>query len=316
MARQKKFPIPDVSDKEIPYDINGFIRWCIRENGLSEATAKKYVADVKTSFLTVFEENSLFDDIKEAFATQPIEEFPEVWRQVVTKESLLVEKLPDIEDQYDILLDYLQELEQIDEFGDIYIETSEGKEAKLPKDEWVRAFRAYSNYIRWRIDDISSRFGMPRLPRMKDESISIPLSKQFAQYLRMLHGKVNPDWKHPDERRKNSYKGQNGSYSLISRLTKLYNHILISKIPTRILTHLDWLLRKKKCFWSEKDRERLFRIIEMAHKSGEYKDISDVDFKSGKRALELYFDFMKAYSKEQELYQPKEYERVRTNRKD
>ncbi len=274
------------------------------------------MADVKTSFLTVFEENSLFDDLREAFATRPIEELPEGWRRIVTKESLLAEKLPDIEDQYDILVDYVDELESIDEYGDIYIETADGKEEKLPKKDWVRAFRTYSNYIRWRIDDICSRFGTLRLPRMKDESINIPLSKQFAQYLRMLHGKDNPDWKHPDGRRKNSYKGQNGSYSLISRLTKLYNHILISKIPTRILTHIDSLLRKKKCFWSDKDRQLLFRIIEMAHKSGEYKDISDVDFKSGKRALELYFDFMKAYSKEPELYQPKEYERVRTNRKD
>ncbi len=311
MARQKKFPIQDVLDKEIPYDSEGFIQWCVKQAGLTKQSAKQYLADVKTSFLTVFEENSLFDDLKDAFTTKAIDDIPEGWREIVTKDSLLAEKLAEIEDQYDILLEYLGELERIDEFGDIYISTSYGTEEILPKDTWVRAFRLYSNYIRWRIDDISSRVGMPRLPRTKDESISIPLSKQFAQYLKMLHGKDNPEWKHPDARRKNSYKGQNGSYSSISRLTKLYNRILINKIPTRILTHLDWILRNKKCFWSDEDRERLFRIIDIAQKSGEYKDISVTDYSSGRRTLELYFDFMKSYSKEPELYQPTGYMRER-----
>lgn len=70
------------------------------------------------------------------------------------------------------------------------------------------------------------------------------------------------------------------------------------------LTHLDWLLRKKKCFWSGKDKERLFNCIDYARKGNDYKDISENDYSSGRRALELYFDFMKAYSEDPYRYQP------------
>ncbi len=303
MARLQKFPIPTV-DKEIPYDKDGFIDWCVRESGLTDATAKKYAADVKTAYLTVFEENNLFEDIEEAFTTMSMDEFPEDWRQIVTKDSLLVDKLADIEDAYELLLDHIYELDAIDEYGDIYIETSTGEEVPLPKKEWLRAFRTYANYIRWRINDICSRVSFPRLPFAKEEFVSIPLSKEFSQYLKSLHKKQSPEWKPRDSRRKNSYQGESGTYSWISRLTKLYNNILITKIPSRVLTHLDWLLRNRQCFWSDKDKERLFNCIDYARKSNDYKDISENDYSSGRRALELYFDFMKAYSEDPDRYQP------------
>lgn len=313
MARLSKFPIQQ-TDKEIPFDKEGFINWCVKHQSLSEESAKQYASEVKTAYLILFEDDdTLFDDIRKAFIPRPLETVPEDWRPYVTEWSLLMDKNLDIEEEYYHLLDYIEEIENLNECGEISLETSKGTEEPLPIKNWVRSFRIYARYIKWRLDEILSNNYIPPIfldkPTRQEEFNDIPLKKQFYEYLRKLHKKRDSKWRHKDERRKNSYPGEGASYSWVCHLTKLYNMILIGKIQRKIIISLDERLRMGQKLWLPKFKKALLEYADYYQRDFQPILVSDDDMSYGKAALSLYFDFMKAYAKNPEDYQPAPYNR-------
>lgn len=325
MARQRKFPIP-VTFKDIPYDKDRFVKWCMEQQGLSESSANQYAEAIKTAYLTLFnEDDPLFDNLKIVFTPNDIEEYPEEWRPYIDGSELLFDNLPAIEDEYCNLMDYCNEIECIDEYGEILLDTSDGNEAPLPKEEWLRVFKTYARYIKWRIVEIyedncfpPSLATVPALnapPLIDKDFFDIPLKNEFKEYLRKLHKKQDPNWQPESKRRrderKNTYQGESSTYTWISHLTKLYNLILIRRINIETLKNLEHSLIRRK-------RPKFTRIFDLLCK---YIEWDKYDFPDGVitgqhiKALEHYFNFMKAYSENPILYKPNKYTREKNSNK-
>lgn len=311
MARHRKFPQPHTNE-EIPYDSEGFLNWCVDNQGLAVSSAKKYADDIKTAYLTIFEEDDrLFDNLKEAFTPRPSLD-PN--HPMETLYNRLLYKWPDMEDEYDNIFDYLYEIENIDEHGPIMIETSDGGEAPLPKEDWLRAFRTYVKYLRWKINDVYIHNYLPVEESLEkwEEWLSLPLEREFSAYLKSIRSKQDRDWEPPEGSKRikgNTYRGETTSYTYISRLTKLYNLLLTQYTVRRVAENLDRILRMKIPVWEHCDI--LFKRIDNAREYASAETLLDSDIANGKTALHRYIDFMKSYSKNPDAYHPQKFTRTK-----
>lgn len=311
MARHRKFPQPHTNE-EIPYDSEGFLNWCVDNQGLAVSSAKKYADDIKTAYLTIFEEDDrLFDNLKEAFTPRPSLD-PN--HPMETLYNRLLYKWPDMEDEYDNIFDYLYEIENIDEYGPIMIETSDGGEAPLPKEDWLRAFRTYVKYLRWKINDVYIHNYLPVEESLEkwEEWLSLPLEREFSAYLKSIRSKQDRDWEPPEGSKRikgNTYRGETTSYTYISRLTKLYNLLLTQYTVRRVAENLDRILRMKIPVWEHCDI--LFKRIDNAREYASAETLLDSDIANGKTALHRYIDFMKSYSKNPDAYHPQKFTRTK-----
>lgn len=310
MARSRKFPIPHTNE-EIPYDCEGFINWCVNNQGLANSSAKKYADDIKTAYLTIFDDDDrLFDNLKEAFTPRPSLD-PN--HPMETLYNRLLYKWPDMEDEYDNIFDYLYEIENIDEYGSIMIETSDGSEAPLPKEDWLRAFRTYVKYLRWKINDVYIHNYLPVEESLeKWEWLSLPLEREFSAYLKSIRSKKDREWEPPKDSKRikgNTYRGETSTYTYISRLTKLYNLLLTQYTVRRVAENLDRILRMKMPIWEHCGI--LFKRIDNAREYASAETLLDSDIANGKTALHRYIDFMKSYSKNPDAYQPKKFTRTK-----
>lgn len=311
MARHRKFPIPHTNE-EIPYDSEGFINWCVDNQGLANSSAKKYTDDIKTAYLTIFDDDDrLFDNLKEAFTPRPSLD-PN--HPMETPYNRLLYKWPDMEDEYDNIFDYLYEIENIDEYGPIMIETSDGGEAPLPKEDWLRAFRIYVKYLRWKINDVYIHNYLPVEESLEkwEEWLSLPLEREFSAYLKSIRSKKDRDWEPPKDSKRikgNTYRGETSTYTYISRLTKIYNLLLTQYTVRRVAENLDRILRMKIPIWEHCDI--LFKRIDNAREYASAETLSDSDIANGKTALHRYIDFMKSYSKNPDAYQPEKFTRTK-----
>lgn len=311
MARHRKFPIPHTNE-EIPYDSEGFINWCVDNQGLANSSAKKYADDIKTAYLTIFDDDDrLFDNLKEAFTPRPSLD-PN--HPMETSYNRLLYKWPDMEDEYDNIFNYLYEIENIDEYGPIMIETSDGGEAPLPKEDWLRAFRAYVKYLRWKINDIYIHNYLPVEESLEkwEEWLSLPLEREFSVYLKSIRSRQDREWEPPKGSKRikgNTYRGETSTYTYISRLTKLYNLLLTQYTVRRVAENLDRILRMKIPIWEHCDI--LFKRIDNARENALAETLSDSDIANGKTALHRYIDFMKSYSKNPDAYQLKKFTRTK-----
>lgn len=310
MARSRKFPIPHTNE-EIPYDCEGFINWCVDNQGKAVSSAIKYADDIKTAYLTIFDDDDrLFDNLKEAFTPRPSLD-PN--HPMETLYNRLLYKWPDMEDEYDNIFDYLYEIENIDEYGPIMIETSDGGEAPLPKEEWLRAFRTYVKYLRWKINDMYVHNYLPAEESLeKWEWLALPLEREFSVYLKSIRSKQDREWEPPKGSKRikgNTYRGETTTYTYISRLTKIYNLLLTQYTVRRITENLDRILRMKIPVWEHCDI--LFKRIDNAREYASAETLLDSDISGGRSALYRYIDFMKAYSKNPDAYQPKKFNRTK-----
>lgn len=311
MARHRKFPIPHTNE-EIPYDSEGFLNWCVDNQGLAVSSAKKYADDIKTAYLTIFEEDDrLFDNLKEAFTPRPSLD-PN--HPMETLYNRLLYKWPDMEDEYDNIFDYLYEIENIDEYGPIMIETSDGGEDPLPKEDWLRAFRTYVKYLRWKINDVYIHNYLPVEESLEkwEEWLSLPLEREFSVYLKSIRSKQDRDWEPPEGSKRikgNTYRGETTTYTYISRLTKLYNLLLTQYTVRRVAENLDRILRMKIPVWEHCDI--LFKRIDNAREYASTETLLDSDIANGKTALHRYIDFMKSYSKNPDAYHPQKFTRTK-----
>lgn len=310
MARHRKFPQPHTNE-EIPYDSEGFLNWCVDNQGLAVSSAKKYADDIKTAYLTIFEEDDrLFDNLKEAFTPRPSLD-PN--HPMETLYNRLLYKWPDMEDEYDNIFDYLYEIENIDEHGPIMIETSDGGEAPLPKEDWLRAFRTYVKYLRWKINDVYIHNYLPVEESLeKWEWMSLPLEREFSAYLKSIRSKQDRDWEPPEGSKRikgNTYRGETTTYTYISRLTKLYNLLLTQYTVRKVAENLDRILRMKIPVWEHCDI--LFKRIDNAREYASAETLLDSDIANGKTALHRYIDFMKSYSKNPDAYHPQKFTRTK-----
>lgn len=310
MARHRKFPQPHTNE-EIPYDSEGFMNWCVDNQGKAVCSAKKYADDIKTAYLTIFEEDDrLFDNLKEAFTPRPSLD-PN--HPMETLYNRLLYKWPDMEDEYDNIFDYLYEIENIDEYGPIMIETSDGGEAPLPKEDWLRAFRTYVKYLRWKINDVYIHNYLPVEESLeKWEWMSLPLEREFSAYLKSIRSKQDRDWEPPEGSKRikgNTYRGETTTYTYISRLTKLYNLLLTQYTVRKVAENLDRILRMKIPVWEHCDI--LFKRIDNAREYASAETLLDSDIANGKTALHRYIDFMKSYSKNPDAYHPQKFTRTK-----
>lgn len=311
MARHRKFPQPH-TNKEIPYDCEGFMNWCVDNQGKAVSSAKKYADDIKTAYLTIFEEDDrLFDNLKEAFTPRPSLD-PN--HPMETLYNRLLYKWPDMEDEYDNIFDYLYEIENIDEHGPIMIETSDGGEAPLPKEDWLRTFRTYVKYLRWKINDVYIHNYLPVEESLEkwEEWLSLPLEREFSVYLKSIRSKQDRDWEPPEGSKRikgNTYRGETTTYTYISRLTKLYNLLLTQYTVRRVAENLDRILRMKIPVWEHCDI--LFKRIDNAREYASAETLLDSDIANGKTALHRYIDFMKSYSKNPDAYHPQKFTRTK-----
>lgn len=311
MARHRKFPQPHTNE-EIPYDSEGFLNWCVDNQGLAVSSAKKYADDIKTAYLTIFDdEDRLFDNLKEAFTPRPSLD-PN--HPMETLYNRLLYKWPDMEDEYDNIFDYLYEIENIDEYGPIMIKTSDGGEAPLPKEDWLRAFRTYVKYLRWKINDVYIHNYLPVEESLEkwEEWLSLPLEREFSAYLKSIRSKQDRDWEPPEGSKRikgNTYRGETTSYTYISRLTKLYNLLLTQYTVRRVAENLDRILRMKIPVWEHCDI--LFKRIDNAREYASAETLLDSDIANGKTALHRYIDFMKSYSKNPDAYHPQKFTRTK-----
>lgn len=311
MARHRKFPQPHTND-EIPYDSEGFINWCVDNQGKAVSSAKKYADDIKTAYLTIFEDDDrLFDNLKEAFTPRPSLD-PN--HPMETLYNRLLDQWPDMEDEYDNIFEYLYEIENIDEYGPILIETSDGGEAPLPKEDWLRAFRTYVKYLRWKINDVYIHNYLPVEESLEkwEEWLSLPLEREFSVYLKSIRSRQDRDWEPPKGSKRikgNTYRGETSTYTYISRLTKIYNLLLTQYTVRRVAENLDRILRMKIPVWEHCDI--LFKRIDNAREYASPETLSDSDIANGKTALHRYIDFMKSYSKNPDEYQPKKFTRTK-----
>lgn len=317
MARHRKFTIPHTNE-EIPYDSEGFINWCVDNQGKAVSSAKKYADDIKTAYLTIFEDDDrLFDNLKEAFTPRPSLD-PN--HPMETLYNRLLYKWPDMEDEYDNIFDYLYEIENIDEYGPIMIETSDGGEAPLPKEDWLRAFRAYVKYLRWKINDVYIHNYLPVEESLEkwEEWLSLPLEREFSVYLKSIRSRQDREWEPPKGSKRikgNTYRGETSTYTYISRLTKLYNLLLTQYTVRRVAENLGRILRMKIPVWEHCGI--LFKRIDNAREYASAETLLDSDIANGKTALHRYIDFMKSYSMNPDAYQPKKFIRIKrlhTNR--
>lgn len=311
MARHRKFPIPHTNE-EIPYDSEGFINWCVDNQGKAVSSAKKYADDIKTAYLTIFDDGDrLFDNLKEAFTPRPSLD-PN--HPMETLYNRLLDKWPGMEDEYDNIFDYLYEIENIDEYGPIMIETSDGREAPLPKEDWLRAFRTYVKYLRWKINDVYIHNYLPVEESLEkwEGWLSLPLEREFSAYLKSIRSRQDREWEPPKGSKRikgNTYRGETSTYTYIARLTKLYNLLLTQYTVRRVAKNLDRILRMKIPVWEHCGI--LFKRIDNARKYASAKTLSDSDIANGKTALHRYIDFMKSYSKNPDAYQPEKFTRTK-----
>lgn len=218
-----------------------------------------------------------------------------------------------MEDEYDKIFDYLYEIENIDEYGPIMIETSDGAEAPLPKDDWLRAFRTYVKYLRWKINDIYAHNYLPVEESLeKWEWISLPLEREFSAYLKSIRSKQDREWEPPKGSKRikgNTYRGETTTYTYISRLTKLYNLLFTQYTVRRVAENLDRILRMKIPVWEHCDI--LFKRIDNAREYASTETLLDSDIANGRTALHRYIEFMKSYSKNPDAYHPRKFTRTK-----
>ena len=286
--------------------------------GKAVSSAKKYADDIKTAYLTIFDDDDrLFDNLKEAFTPRPSLD-PN--HPMETLYNRLLYKWPDMEDEYDNIFDYLYEIDNIDEYGPIMIETSDGGEAPLPKEDWLRAFRAYVKYLRWKINDIYIHNYLPVEESLEkwEEWLSLPLEREFSVYLKSIRSRQDREWEPPKGSKRikgNTYRGETSTYTYISRLTKLYNLLLTQYTVRRVAENLGRILRMKIPVWEHCGI--LFKRIDNAREYASAETLLDSDIANGKTALHRYIDFMKSYSMNPDAYQPKKFirtKRLHTNR--
>lgn len=275
MGRKKKFaPDPSPYLYEIPYDYWAFKRWCVNKQDLSESTADVYISNIRTVFKTMFaDDDALFKNLRNAFYSHTRE--PE-------------RRIARLEDNFERLVAYT---ETIDECGDDWeldefnsnLPMSVSKSA--PKEDWVRAFRCYCRYIRWRIDIERKGYGMK--VEIKDDPIhmlEIPMVKQFRQYMK-TKGKGYP------ASTMNTY---------CCKLKRLYN-LLIRRVQKKtVFECLEMFILQGHNVNPFLDK--LQKRIDFEVDYEMFSDLSDDDVERGRNAFLIYREFLEDLAKNPNKY--------------
>lgn len=281
MGAKRKYPLwPGPKDDEVPYDTEHFKRWLVNTQGKKISTAESYVSSIRTAFSVLFDEDdATFKNLRNAFISR--------------NGSVPEKRIARLEEQYERLEDYIR---AVNEFGDITMDEFNsnlhyGQEKKAPKEMWVRAFKAYARYIRWRIDLEKTRYDM-RINVEDDNTtfIEVPFSNEFAQYL------------------KNKGKGyeKKSIETYLSKLRRLYN-LLFRRLLGDEAAQAFYQCRNQGIS-PESVCDVLTDIVNQEIEDPLYSDLSQDDLDRGKRTLELYSEFLKDYVENPEKYPSEEYE--------
>lgn len=281
MGAKRKYPLwPGPKDDEVPYDTEHFKRWLVNTQGKKISTAESYVSSIRTAFSVLFDEDdATFKNLRNAFISR--------------NGSVPEKRIARLEEQYERLEDYIR---AVNEFGDITMDEFNsnlhyGQEKKAPKEMWVRAFKAYARYIRWRIDLEKTRYDM-RINVEDDNTtfIEVPFSNEFAQYL------------------KNKGKGyeKKSIETYLSKLRRLYN-LLFRRLLGDEVAQAFYQCRNQGIS-PESVCDVLTDIVNQEIEDPLYSDLSQDDLDRGKRTLELYSEFLKDYVENPEKYPSEEYE--------
>lgn len=259
---------------EVPYDFENYKKWCINMQAMSESTANSYLSSLRTAFKKLFaEDDALFKNIRNGLEI-PLSKIsnPENWVSFM-------------EDQFERLVYYTKAVE---EFGDIEIERKKNGEwtfVDSPKEMWVRAFKTYCRYMRWRIDNVKKMLGIETpAPTEKYLYLELPAKRQFEFYLQNL-GK--------------GYSS-NSIESYTSRLKKLYNLLIRPEQRRDYLEEATILLVTQPEILMTVDN--MDKLIEREIEEHKYPDISIEDLNKGMDAFKLYMNFLEDY-----MFNPRKY---------
>lgn len=146
MARQKKYPeVPNSEAKEVPYDTEHFIMWCVDEEGMSEQSAYVYVSRIRTAFEIVFNgDYSIFELLAQAF------------RGYLRQPEICLKNLEMVSAHLKHLIELMSQLPPTE-----FFENKGLSYTSKNLSEWVSAFFAYHRYYEWRIDKLRVELGHP-----------------------------------------------------------------------------------------------------------------------------------------------------------
>ena len=281
MVAKRKYPLwPGPNDDEVPYDTEHFKRWLVNMQGKKISTAESYVSSIRTAFSVLFDEDdATFKYLRNAFISH--------------NDSVPERRIARLEEQYERLEAYIW---AVNEFGDITLDEFNhnlpyGKEKDAPKEMWVRAFKAYARYIRWRIDLERITYDM-RINVEDDNTtfIEVPFSNEFAQYLK--------------NKGKGYKKKSIETYS--SKLKRLYNLLFRRLLGDEVAQSFYILLNQGIA--PESICDVLTDIVNQEIEDPLYSDLSYDDLDKGKRSLKLYREFLNDYAENPDKYPSEQYE--------
>ncbi len=279
MGRKKKYapdPSPDLN--EIPYDYWAFKRWCVNHQGLSEGSADVYISQIRTAFKSIFaDDDALFKNLRNAFYSHTRE--PE-------------RRIARLEDNFETLVAYTETIDEcgkdwiLDEFNS---SLPKGVSKRAPIEDWVRAFRCYCRYIRWRIDIERKSHGMK--VEIKDDPIymlEIPMSGWFRHYMK-TKGKGYPT------ATINTY---------CCKLNRMYN-LLIRRVDKKNgFAKLGTLIKRGHNVAPILDK--LQEWIDFEKEYEVHSDLSDDDVERGRNAFLIYREFLEDLAKNPDKYPERE----------
>ena len=169
MARQKKYPeVPNSEAKEVPYDTEHFIMWCVDEEGMSEQSAYVYVSRIRTAFEIVFNgDYSIFELLAQAF------------RGYLRHPEICLKNLEMVSAHLKHLIELMSQLPPTE-----FFENKGLSYTSKNLSEWVSAFFAYHRYYEWRIYKLRVELGHPTEIVATKKELMLPLKKDFSEYLR------------------------------------------------------------------------------------------------------------------------------------
>lgn len=266
MARQKKYPeFPRPEEKEVPYDTEHFIMWCVDEEGMSEQSAYIYVSRIRTAFEIVFNGNySIFELLAQAF------------RGYLRQPEICLKNLEMVSAHLKHLIELMSQLPPTE-----FFESHGLNYTSKNLSEWVSAFFAYHRYYEWRIDKLRVELGHPTEIVATKKELMLPLKKDFSEYLRKeCHYAPASVWAH---------------MTFLMKLKNLFFCFLFDEDVFDVITEDDEDWESTSAMLT--DMIELVDI-EIAMVKGDHPDKSSIalsvaDLKRGQQALRKYYDFLK-----------------------
>lgn len=277
MAKQKKYPQWTGSEeKEVPYDRDHFIMWCVDEEGMSEESASVYVSRIRTAFEIVFNgAYSIFDLLAQAF------------RGYLRHPEICLKNLEMASGYLRNLIGLMSQLPPSE-----FFESKGLNYSSKTLSEWVSAFSTYHRYYEWRIDKLRVKLGHPTEIVATRKDLMLPLKKEFSEYLRKeCHYAPTTVWSH---------------VTYLTKLKNLFFCFLLDELDEDVFDVIaedseDWDSTSSILTDMIEFVDIEIEMIEEDLPDKKSVALSVADLKRAQQALRKYYDFLKYRFKQKHL---------------